>query len=111
MDQKWPTRVVRTLPLGGPQLTLNEAFLLDLFVLFSQLYEVHLLLVYLKAESTLVKVGYLLLLELRLTVLYLALFIFARSHLLVGSFYIVTVKLFLLKLEQVETYISEIGRQ
>lgn len=82
-----------------------------MFVLFSQLYEVHLLLMHLKTETSLVKVGYLLLLELRLTVLYLALFTFARSHLLVGSFYIVTVKLFLLKLEQVETYISEIGRQ
>ncbi len=70
-----------------------------------------LLVVHLRAESTLVKAGYLLLLELRLAVLYLALFTFARSHLLVGTFYIVTVKLFLVKLEQVETYISAIGNQ
>lgn len=83
----------------------------DLFVLFSQLYEVNLLLESLNAESTLLKLIYVAILECRLAVLYLALFVFARSHLLVGTFYIVAVKLFLVKLDQVETYIAAINHQ
>ena len=43
----------------------------------------------------------LLVFELRLFILYFALLIFARSHLLIGTIYIVTVKIFCIKLDQI----------